>query len=136
MVELVDSLDLGSNAQACRFESCHPHQVKERGFRLSLLLYVVGSLEPIKCNSPVDCCRRRLDGGEPSFLPMAKMQIESCRPHQVKERGFRLSLLLYVAGENCNAGPVVRKRTGNRWGSPLPAQTVKVTALCGFFAVS
>ena len=26
VVELVDSLDLGSNAQACRFESCHPHQ--------------------------------------------------------------------------------------------------------------
>ena len=27
VVELVDSLDLGSNAQACRFESCHPHQI-------------------------------------------------------------------------------------------------------------
>ena len=26
VVELVDSLDLGSNARACRFESCHPHQ--------------------------------------------------------------------------------------------------------------
>ena len=30
VVELVDSLDLGSNAQACRFESCHPHQKKAR----------------------------------------------------------------------------------------------------------
>ena len=29
VVELVDSLDLGSNAQACRFESCHPHQKRE-----------------------------------------------------------------------------------------------------------
>ena len=28
VVELVDSLDLGSNARACRFESCHPHQKK------------------------------------------------------------------------------------------------------------
>ena len=27
VVELVDSLDLGSNARACRFESCHPHQI-------------------------------------------------------------------------------------------------------------
>ena len=26
MVELVDSVDLGSTAQACRFESCCPHQ--------------------------------------------------------------------------------------------------------------
>ena len=29
VVELVDSLDLGSNARACRFESCHPHQNKK-----------------------------------------------------------------------------------------------------------
>ena len=27
VVELVDSLDLGSNAKACRFESCRPHQI-------------------------------------------------------------------------------------------------------------
>ena len=26
MVELVDSVDLGSSAKACRFESCRPHQ--------------------------------------------------------------------------------------------------------------
>ena len=32
VVELVDSLDLGSNAQACRFESCHPHQNKTACF--------------------------------------------------------------------------------------------------------
>ena len=48
VVELVDSLDLGSNARACRFESCHPHQVKERGISLSLLLHVGAGLEPIK----------------------------------------------------------------------------------------
>ena len=34
VVELVDSLDLGSNAQACRFESCHPHQIFKGGFGL------------------------------------------------------------------------------------------------------
>ena len=33
VVELVDSLDLGSNAQACRFESCHPHQKKDSALR-------------------------------------------------------------------------------------------------------
>ena len=26
VVELVDSVDLGSSAKACRFESCRPHQ--------------------------------------------------------------------------------------------------------------
>ena len=30
--------------------------------------------EDHKCNSPVDCCSRRLDGGEHLFLPTAKMQ--------------------------------------------------------------
>ena len=30
VVELVDSLDLGSNARACRFESCRPHQIKRQ----------------------------------------------------------------------------------------------------------
>ena len=28
VVELVDSLDLGSNAKACRFESCRPHHIE------------------------------------------------------------------------------------------------------------
>ena len=37
VVELVDSLDLGSNAQACRFESCHPHQsIQTRTFYQSV----------------------------------------------------------------------------------------------------
>ena len=37
VVELVDSLDLGSNARACRFESCHPHQKEEGSIRFPLL---------------------------------------------------------------------------------------------------
>ena len=37
MVELVDSVDLGSTARACRFESCCPHQIKRRGISLSFL---------------------------------------------------------------------------------------------------
>ena len=31
-------------------------------------------IESSKCNSPVDCCRRRLDGAEPLFSLTAKMQ--------------------------------------------------------------
>ena len=27
MVELADTLDLGSSARACRFKSCYPHQI-------------------------------------------------------------------------------------------------------------
>ena len=42
VVELVDSLDLGSNARACRFESCHPHQ-KKRGFAPLFLVRMVDS---------------------------------------------------------------------------------------------
>ena len=37
VVELVDSLDLGSNARACRFESCHPHQ--KRPARTGLVFF-------------------------------------------------------------------------------------------------
>ena len=33
MVELADTLDLGSNAQACRFKSCYPHQVLTAAIR-------------------------------------------------------------------------------------------------------
>ena len=28
VVELVDSVDLGSSAKACRFESCRPHHIE------------------------------------------------------------------------------------------------------------
>lgn len=28
MVELADTLDLGSSARACRFDSCYPHHIK------------------------------------------------------------------------------------------------------------
>ena len=46
MVELVDSVDLGSTANACRFESCCPHQrgAPPYGWRSSL---VRPGLEPI-----------------------------------------------------------------------------------------
>ena len=27
VAELADALDLGSSAHACRFKSCHPHQI-------------------------------------------------------------------------------------------------------------
>jgi hypothetical protein len=35
---------------------------------------LLSRFEDHKCNSPVDCRRRRLDGGEYLFLPTAKMQ--------------------------------------------------------------
>ena len=37
MVELVDSVDLGSTARACRFESCCPHQSEKHPFRGAFL---------------------------------------------------------------------------------------------------
>ena len=40
VVELVDSLDLGSNARACRFESCHPHQISPSPFGAGGYLFV------------------------------------------------------------------------------------------------
>ena len=34
MVELADTLDLGSNAKACRFKSCYPYQINRRDLTL------------------------------------------------------------------------------------------------------
>lgn len=44
MVELVDSVDLGSTANACRFESCCPHQKREP---VRALFFGAAGLEPI-----------------------------------------------------------------------------------------
>ena len=53
VVELVDSLDLGSNARACRFESCHPHQNKKYPFGvLFILVCITDGLEPISMQHP------------------------------------------------------------------------------------
>ena len=46
MVELVDSVDLGSTARACRFESCCPHQKTREAFASLVFCYGLG-LEPI-----------------------------------------------------------------------------------------
>ena len=49
------------------FESLSAYQKYGIGFRLSHIFYTPTGLEESNCNSPVDCCRRRLDGGEPLF---------------------------------------------------------------------
>ena len=47
VVELVDSLDLGSNAQACRFESCHPHHLPmESWIHGSIGIFVLSDSNP------------------------------------------------------------------------------------------
>ena len=54
VVELVDSVDLGSSAKACRFESCRPHQTNIIRTKFSLwetgsdyLFSLAGSRKPI-----------------------------------------------------------------------------------------
>ncbi len=39
VVELADTIDLGSIAFACRFKSCHPHQLKVISIWILLLIY-------------------------------------------------------------------------------------------------
>ena len=53
VVELVDSLDLGSNARACRFESCHPHQQERLQASLFSLVRMTKDSNPSKCSTPV-----------------------------------------------------------------------------------
>ena len=71
VVELVDSVDLGSSAKACRFESCRPHQSKrhpERGVFCFGKQYRARTHHKDKC--PVDtCCRQFANWWLPLFLP-------------------------------------------------------------------
>ena len=86
VVELVDSLDLGSNARACRFESCHPHQIKKRRHWPSLFIsyrFQVDS-NPSKCRCPVDICCHQFKNWWLLYILQSKMAIESCHPHQKK----------------------------------------------------
>ena len=46
-------------------------------------LFCCTGIEESNRNSPVDCCRRRLDGGEPLFSPMAKMQTIPYGSHSI-----------------------------------------------------
>ena len=59
MVELVDSVDLGSTANACRFESCCPHQKREP---VRALFFGAAGLEPIQSAVLWTAGKRRLDG--------------------------------------------------------------------------
>ena len=53
------------------FESPAGHQ-KTEGYIRAPLFFYPWRFEPSKCNSPVDCCRRRLGGGDPLFLPVSR----------------------------------------------------------------
>ena len=78
VVELVDSLDLGSNAQACRFESCHPHQ-QEEGGTASLFLLVMGVRNRTYFNQTPRWGVAATSSKTGGFFNI----IESCHPHHV-----------------------------------------------------
>ena len=62
-----------SGSEGWGFESLPVYQTNKRDTHLGIPLICfalrAGGTRRIKCNSPVDCCRRRLDGGEPLSAP-------------------------------------------------------------------
>ena len=90
VVELVDSLDLGSNARACRFESCCPHQNKIGGQASYFILVWKTESNPSKCNTPVGCCL------PPAGRRQHNNVIESCCLHQKQESPSGLSCFLMI----------------------------------------
>ena len=74
----------------------------------------------IKCNSPVDCCSRRLDGAKPLFSATQKMQTSPCAPAKIgnSQRNALNSLFLFafyrkVCGCKWNATPnSIQQNTG------------------------
>ena len=51
-----------------------PSPPKRKVTLLGGFLFYWRGIWTTKCNSPVNCCRRRLDGGEPLFFAKRKMQ--------------------------------------------------------------
>ena len=86
MVELADTLDLGSNAKACRFKSCYPYQ-KESARRT---IYATGALFLLYGS-----------GIETAEVRGALHLVKSCYPYQINRRDLTLRswrFLLYGSG--------------------------------------
>ena len=102
MVELVDSVDLGSTAKACRFESCCPHQRKQHpAWGAALFLQSQRGLEPTPMGqsgglSPAAGCDKILHNEwmnlEESFIS-ANCQIRFFCIASRRKTHLRLSLL-------------------------------------------
>lgn len=91
-MKLADMLDLGSNAKACRFKSCHPHQKEtsfvyqdKRGFFLLLGENTVETSE----NSSKQGLERLVIPRQPPFFrsTAAKMRFTFCVSLRCKEVG-------------------------------------------------
>ena len=120
VVELVDSVDLGSSAKACRFESCRPHQIKRRGVSLSFLFGTAYGRTRTHLNATVrwTVARCGLDRIDTLICTHSRvqMQIESCHLNSLFNR--RSAYLDFV-------GSIVARRHHHihpsvRTGAPSP----------------
>ena len=59
---------------------------KPSGWMVSFLLFCKNGREPLKCNSPVDCCLRGLDRATPLFLPFGRNANESVRGRPIRNQ--------------------------------------------------
>ena len=99
VVELVDSLDLGSNARACRFESCHPHQQKAPLLGCFFVGKEVLDSNPSNSGCPVDIrATSSKTGGIHNFLFAGKENVNrvlSSAPSK-RERHLPLSFTVLI----------------------------------------
>ena len=87
MVELVDSVDLGSTANACRFESCCPHQNKSVTLWVALLFWYRTGLEPILMPNAGGIWQQPVQKLVATiWFCIAKPALESCCPPTDKTR--------------------------------------------------
>ena len=82
-----------SGSEGWGFESLPVYQIKEeipKGISSFISPSGRKGTRKIKCNSPVDCCRRRLDGGEPLSAQRAEATVSLPVYHNCLEIGKRL----------------------------------------------
>ena len=61
---------------------------------LAVLFCVEVRIRTMKCNSPADCCSRRLDGAKPLFLPSGQKCKRIRPPPPEKDQSLRIGLFL------------------------------------------
>ena len=105
MVELADTLDLGSSGQPCRFKSCQPHHRRKRHFclfslffkkRKAALLHLFSPLLATKRNSQFVASKNASIFGEKEHTSDSVSMFASANKRQERSLRRRRDLIRFI----------------------------------------